>query len=488
MRIGAELCGWVLVVGLAGVVLYVGWLSLPWPLIHDAPIMHYVAWRIAQGAVPYRDLFDMNFPGVYLLHLLVLKTLGAGDAAWRLFDLLWLGLASLLVAALARPWGRLAAIGGALFFAAYHLGGGAWQAGQRDFLLCPFLLAGALGVARWRERRGAWALVLAGLALGAGVTVKPHAMLLALALALLALATPGGGRSRWRAPATLAGGLVLAPLGVVSWLATVGGLAAWREIVFGYLIPLYSRLGRSSPWTVSRWSLWPAIAAALLLSIGHGLATRRLTFRHAVAMVGLGYGLFHYVLQGKGWEYHLEPLAAFAAVLLFSEVAAVLRARPAALGVPLIAALAILVVLLGHSGTADAEADWIWDKERQVRLLTQDLGARLRDGDRVQVLDTTDGGIHALLRLSVVEPTRFLYDFHFFHDVDRPVIRALRAELIAGLDLAPPRFVVLFRRGWPSGREERIDTFPELSRLLASRYVIAGGREDYVLYAKRDDT
>ena len=46
-----------------------------WPLVHDAPIMHYVAWRIAEGAVPYRDLFDMNFPGVYLLHLLVVTTL-----------------------------------------------------------------------------------------------------------------------------------------------------------------------------------------------------------------------------------------------------------------------------------------------------------------------------------------------------------------------------------------------------------------------------
>src|SRR5713226_6304925 len=78
---------WALVIGLAGVVVYVGWLSLPWPLIHDVPIMHYVAWRISQGAVPYRDLFDMNFPGIYLVHLVVLKMLGSGDAAWRLFDL-----------------------------------------------------------------------------------------------------------------------------------------------------------------------------------------------------------------------------------------------------------------------------------------------------------------------------------------------------------------------------------------------------------------
>jgi len=37
--------------------------------------------------------------------------------------------------------GRAAAVGAGLMFALYHLAGGAWQAGQRDFLLCAFLLA-----------------------------------------------------------------------------------------------------------------------------------------------------------------------------------------------------------------------------------------------------------------------------------------------------------------------------------------------------------
>ena len=62
---------------------WLAWRSLGWPLVHYAPLMHYVAWRIAEGAVPYRDLFDMNFPGVYLLHLLVVRTLGAGDLPCR---------------------------------------------------------------------------------------------------------------------------------------------------------------------------------------------------------------------------------------------------------------------------------------------------------------------------------------------------------------------------------------------------------------------
>ena len=68
-------------------VLWLTWKSLRWPLIHDGPIMHYVAWRILDGAVPYRDVFDMNFPGVYLVHLGVVRWLGTGDAAWRAVDL-----------------------------------------------------------------------------------------------------------------------------------------------------------------------------------------------------------------------------------------------------------------------------------------------------------------------------------------------------------------------------------------------------------------
>jgi hypothetical protein len=69
---------------------YLIWASRAWPLIHDAPLMHYIAWLINQGAVPYRDAFDMNLPGVYLLHLAVLRVGGPGDLAWRLFDLGWL--------------------------------------------------------------------------------------------------------------------------------------------------------------------------------------------------------------------------------------------------------------------------------------------------------------------------------------------------------------------------------------------------------------
>src|ERR671922_2169246 len=97
------------------------WRSLTWPLIHDVPLMHYVAWRIGEGATPYRDLFDMNQPGTYLIHLAVLRTLGGGDLAWRVFDLGWLAATAAAIAVFAAPWGALAAGAGAVLFATYHL-------------------------------------------------------------------------------------------------------------------------------------------------------------------------------------------------------------------------------------------------------------------------------------------------------------------------------------------------------------------------------
>ena len=93
--------------------------------------MHYMAWRIGEGAVPYRDLFDMNFPGVYLLHLLVVAHAGR-RAIWRGGCSIWPGSrrGAVAAAAFAAPWGRLAAPAPRRsLIALYHLAGGAWQAG-----------------------------------------------------------------------------------------------------------------------------------------------------------------------------------------------------------------------------------------------------------------------------------------------------------------------------------------------------------------------
>jgi hypothetical protein len=111
----------------------------------------------------------------------------------------------------------------------------------------------------------------------------------------------------------------------------------------------------------------------------------------------------------------------------------------------------------------------------------------LAGGGTVQVFDTTDGGVHALYLLRARQPTRFLYDFHFYHDVDHPYIVRLRAELLDGLRGRPPAAVVLFEHGWPQGDYGRLAAFPALAGWLAAGYRLAHEGDGFRLYAARGD-
>jgi hypothetical protein len=120
-----------------------------------------------------------------------------------------------------------------------------------------------------------------------------------------------------------------------------------------------------------------------------------------------------------------------------------------------------------------------------VAAITRDLGPLVSAGGTAQVLDVTEGGIHALLRLGLRQPTRFLYDFHFFHDETAPRIQALRAELVTGLERGRPAAVVVLRDSWLERGYDRLDRFPELGNLLARDYTLAVTGDDYRIYAKR---
>jgi hypothetical protein len=279
-----------------------------------------------------------------------------------------------------------------------------------------------------------------------------------------------------------AAALVVPSLAVVAWLAALGALPAWYDIVVCYLVPLYSRLGRPDRWTFYRWHVWLPIAVGVALSLGAALVGRRFSTRHAVVTVGLGYGVAHFFGQGKGWEYHLYPLAAFAAVATFAEAQRQFEAsRLAAL--PLLACIVAAGTMLGLKGVDAADAAWIAAKERRVSAVVADLDGRIAPEDFVQVLDTTEGGIHALLRLHAVQPTRFIYDFHFYHDVHTRAIQRLRDEFLTSFDAHPPKFVVLFEWSWRGGGYERVDDFPGL-RLRLSAYRVDRRRDGYIVYAR----
>ena len=146
------------------------------------------------------------------------------------------------------------------------------------------------------------------------------------------------------------------------------------------------------------------------------------------------------------------------------------------------------MLVLGAKGVEAREPEWIAEKARRVAALTRDLAPLVRPGETVQVLDTTGGGIHALLRLGLRQPTRFIYDFHFFHHPDDPRIRALRAELVAGLAAHPPAAVVVLEESWPELGYDRLAAFPELAQALERSFPLAVTGPGYRIHAKRSDS
>ena len=99
---------------------------------------------------------------------------------------------------------------------------------------------------------------------------------------------------------------------------------------------------------------------------------------------------------------------------------------------------AATAMVLGAKGVDALEEPWIADKARRVAALTRDLAPRVPPGATVQVMDVTEGGVHALWSLRLRQPTRFIYDFHFFHDTGDPRIVALRRGIRGGPRGAAP--------------------------------------------------
>jgi hypothetical protein len=453
--------------------------------------MHYVAGRILEGAAPYRDLFDMNFPGVYAAHMLLLLTLGPGDGAFRAFDLLaLLATAAALVVAL-RGCGRWGGVAAAGLFALYHLAGGPWLAGQRELLLCACLawaaagIVGGIGAADGLRVRDFGA---AAFALGVAMWIKPHASLLLVALAAGA-GSVSRGPARRRVLAAVGAGVAAPSLAALAWLAWTGGLGAFADITLHYLIPLYSRLGRRDllhELIARDYGVGVLIGLAAWTALGVAALVRAGRWREiGVLGAGLAYGAAHFWMQGRGWEYHLYPFALFATALGGAGLGAAVADDRRPLTVMLVAALLVTGGALWTKGQRNLAPAWIDAKLRRVDRLAAALEPVVRSGGTVQVLDTAEGGVHALLRLHARQPSRFLYDFPFYHDVGHPYVRRLRAELMDALRARAPSAVVVLEPGWPAGGYERLARFPDLERWLLHGFALAEEGDGYRLYVAR---
>ena len=81
--------------------------------------------------------------------------------------------------------------------------------------------------------------------------------------------------------------------------------------------------------------------------------------------------------------------------------------------------------------------------------------------------------------------TRFMYDYHFYHDVSSNFTQSIRAELVRDLELKKPRFVVeVWESPKPSGSGTDLE-FAALRNLIANDYEEVRSGEGYKIYEHR---
>ena len=117
---------------LAAVALAVVVLTWHWPLVWDAQVFHYIHFLIDNGFAPYRDIPDINMPGVYVLEGWAMQFFGGSDLAWRIYDFTLLGVLTLAMVVVTLPYDWLAGLFAGVVFALLHANDGPWNSVERD--------------------------------------------------------------------------------------------------------------------------------------------------------------------------------------------------------------------------------------------------------------------------------------------------------------------------------------------------------------------
>ena len=448
---------------LAAVAAWMLWRSRDWPLVGDATIFHFIAAQMQMGAVPYRDIANVNMPLTYGIHDLVVRLGGMSDVAWRAFDLSSAGVLSALILILVAPAGRAVAIMAVLGVLIMHLLLGPFAAGQRDFLMSIPAVAAAWMSARAAEdqQRRSLYLLLAGAFAVTAAAIKPTGL-------LLLLLPPLAARLHLRDAIWIAAGATAAVLPLAATLAAWGALGAFITML-RELLPLYSPLG-ARPFPENLDALqWIIPIAGLALAAALNIAGPKPPRLQVI--IGLtAFGLIHLLVQQKGWSYHVYPLG----------IGLACWGAWALAGLPQWRALACVLVMastLAWLVPSSMSREENYAALRAAAAMQSTLERHLPRGARVQVLDADNGAFLAMARAGMRQATAHIQWFSLLFAKE-----SVRSGFIAALASDPPAGILLTNAQWPKWPGfEAADDWPEFAALLAAHYeLIATGDEDFI--------
>jgi hypothetical protein len=450
--------------------------TIHWPIVGDAPVLHYTTFLLDHGKAPYTQIIEMDLPGTYAIEWTARHTFGDGPLAWRMADFLLVAVIWLSMVLISAQTDWLAGFWAGALFVLIHFRDGPTHTGQRDLMMTAMLLPGCVSLLFAARKNRPWLYTLFGLFLGAATTIKPSGLFFAAAFAALLwmhlhqLQRPKAGPFL---DATL--GFLIPVLLTAGWLQHYGAVGAFFSTMRG-LSAYHASLGRPSFAALIVGS-FPSVLLAVAIPVLPVFIARK-PWRHwqgQVVLAGVILGCVSYVVQGKGFPYHRYPteslLLLLIGILAFRALHSTTWTRYAAVATILLGALFLAPVSASIANRFD------WRDQEFNRSLASDLnklgGQALQN--QVQCFDNTAGCTNTLYNLQLVQATGYLYDCYSFQAKQSAYQDRYREDFLAAVERADPRVVVVsdqdcftMNRGFA-----RLDRWPQFEAYIAGNYTLA---------------
>jgi hypothetical protein len=450
-----------------------------WPLVGDASVIHYVAFLMDHGFVPYRQIHELNMPGAYLVEWLLIHTFGGGSLSWRIFDFtLSAAIASAMII-LARPYSCFAGFAAAALLTLIHGQDGVAFLGERDLIIaallawtCAFLFLGL-------RHNAAWLIFAAGFAAGVAATMKPLAIPAGFLLPpLLAFRLKSQHRPRARFVLYAAAGFLFPCLTVCFYLVRVHAMSAFIANMFG-LSRYYNGLYRKPPLFLLLHSVAPLGPLVLLWLVVIALHREWNWEKKTLAGAAI-VGLAFYLLQPRGFPYYRYPLLVFLLTLMAIDFMAVL-CHPVLRYLAAVAGIYAVLILAPQCTFKALRYDW--RNQEFVTMLNNDLsdlGGQQLSG-KVQCLDTIAGCINTLYRAQLVQATGFFYDCYAYAPRGTEMmwmVDRYRRAFLEALRRNPPKVLIVSNQYCQEGPDsyDKLRRWPEMQALIAGQYRLYADR------------
>lgn len=489
----------------AAIAVFVAWsmLAMTWPLSGDMAVFGWIADTVYRGGTPYADAWDTKGPAAWLPSLLVQALTGRNTWAIRVFDIAMVLAAILAMRDIARRLGqpgsgRVAIMLYLLWYASLDY----WASAQPDGWTAAWLVV-ATACALRGTMIGA---VAAGALVGVATMGKPFYLGYLVVIVLAAASNRASRRVHLARGAAMLGGIVTVVVALVFSLKLSGALPSYLDVQ-RWNRDVYAGLG--DPWMnripaaivgvlVVPWGL--AGPAALFGGVSLWKTHRLPALALVTAFLGAVAGV---MLQGKGWTYHWLPMLPFLALLADAGFAMLRREtagdaagsfRAIALGLALaVAALAPLQRCFRYVRSRLSPQAAETYERREFRYYGRHAGGAYELIDSLAGVDAGPARIMLwamhqapYLRRDLQPPTRFAVIRPLYDGPGSAYRQRYRAEFVAAMHAAPPRWwllpttTLLAREA--ELRDHDLAAFPEAAAFLRDRYRLAGQSEEWQIW------